>query len=286
MIALDSLDLVDATRIVAAALAEDLAGAGDLTSNALVAERRRGRGDFVARADGVMAGAPVVELVYRTLHADVTWEWFAEGCAFRRGARLGTVEGPSGLLLTGERVALNLLQRLCGVATLTRRYVDELAGTGVTLLDTRKTTPGLRRLERYAVRVGGGHNHRMGLYDRVLIKDNHLALAGAPSEAVRTAKTQCPGISIEVEVTTVEGFLDACRAYPDWVLLDNMGLAALCRCVELRNAMPSPRPHLEASGGVTLETVRDVASTGVDAVSVGALTHAAPWVDIALEMTP
>jgi nicotinate-nucleotide pyrophosphorylase (carboxylating) len=232
-----------------------------------------------------MAGASVAELVYGTVGAQMQWDWrVAEGAVFRRGEVLGMGSGPAGIMLSGERVSLNFLQRLCGVATLTRRFVDEVAGTGVAVLDTRKTTPGLRRLERYAVRVGGGQNHRMGLYDRVLIKDNHVALAGSPAEAVRAARLLFPAAPIEVEVATVEQFRDACTACPDWVLLDNMELSELRACVEERARLAPPQPRLEASGGIRLETARAIALTGIDAVSVGGLTHSATWIDIALEV--
>lgn len=286
MPALDDLDRIEAARAVAGALLEDLGAAGDLTTQAVVPPDRRAMATFVARCDGVMAGAFVVELVYRTLGASMDLRWaVAEGARFRRGDALGSMEGPAGAILSGERVALNFLQRLCGVATLTRRYADEMVGTGAVLLDTRKTTPTLRRLERYAVRMGGGCNHRMGLYDRVLIKDNHLAVAGSPSQAVRRARQRWPSAVVEVEVTTLDEFHDACTASPDWILLDNMDVTTLRACVGERAARTPPAPRLEASGGVRLENIREIALTGVDAVSVGALTHAAAWIDIALEIT-
>ncbi|MCU0610342.1 MAG: carboxylating nicotinate-nucleotide diphosphorylase [Candidatus Eisenbacteria bacterium] len=278
-------DPVEAARVVAQALIEDLGTAGDLTTAALVPVERRARGSFIARDDGVMAGAPMVDMVYRLLGTPIRWDWSAaEGARFRRGDVLGSGSGPAHVMLTGERVALNFLQRLSGVATHTRRFADEVAGTDVVLLDTRKTTPGLRCLERYAVRVGGGKNHRMGLYDRVLIKDNHLAVAGSPSQAVRVARRTWPSVPIEIEVRTLAEFRDACTESPEWVLLDNMDLAGLRECVRERDVCAPPRPRLEASGGVRLDTVRAVALTGVDAVSIGALTHGATWIDIALEV--
>ncbi len=281
------LERLEASLAVQRALLEDLGGAGDLTTQAVVPTGRECRATLLAHAPGVMAGAPVVELVFGALGARLAWEWFVpEGAPFGPGTVLGATSGPAAAILTGERVALNFLQRLCGIATLVRRFAAELEGTGVMLLDTRKTTPGLRRLERYAVRAGGGTNHRMGLYDRVLIKDNHLALAGSASHAVRLAREAYPTVPIEVEVATLAQFEDACTAHPDWILLDNMTTDDLRACVAMRDRLPPPTPRLEASGGVRVDNVRQIALTGVDAISVGSLTHGATWVDISLEVEP
>ena len=228
-----------------------------------------------------------MEIVYEVLRADVDWDWLTkDGERFKRGDVLCQFSGDASSILTGERVALNFLQRLSGIATTTRRYAEKLKGTDVSLLDTRKTTPGLRELEKYAVRVGGGKNHRHGLYDRILIKDNHLAVVPDPAEAVGRARHARPDLLIEVEVNDADEFERALSTRPDWILLDNMTLDQLRSCVAERNASVPPLPRLEASGGVTLESIKQIAETGIDAISVGALTHSAEWCDISLEMAP
>jgi nicotinate-nucleotide pyrophosphorylase (carboxylating) len=208
-----------------------------------------------------------------------------DGTGAAAGDALLSLSGPARGILVAERTALNLMQRLCGVATLTRRFVDAVKAYGTEILDTRKTTPGLRVLEKYAVRCGGGSNHRMGLYDRVLMKDNHRGLWRSGlgddlDQAVQAARQAFPGIPVEIEVETEVELESALRASPEWVLLDNMGPDALARCVQLCGG----RSRLEASGGITMENVAAVAQSGVDAISLGCLTHSAPAVDLSLEL--
>jgi nicotinate-nucleotide pyrophosphorylase (carboxylating) len=273
--------------LAALALQEDLDGAGDVTSQATIPAERAGQAALVARAAGVVAGLPAVEVVLQMVDARLVFQAVAaDGAAVGPGKELATVSGPMRSVLTAERTALNFLQRLSGIASLTRRYVDAVAGLPVQILDTRKTTPGWRLLEKYAVRCGGGQNHRMGLYDGFLIKDNHLAALGglaAIRQAVRMARQNNPAqLPVEVEVDTLEQLDAALAERPDIVLLDNMDLDPLREAVQRRNAV-APEVKLEASGGVNLETVRGIAATGVDSISVGALTHSAPALDIAMD---
>jgi nicotinate-nucleotide pyrophosphorylase (carboxylating) len=282
-------------RLVEMGLEEDV-GVGDLTCQAVIPESRQGRAVFVVRGAGIVAGLPAAALVFAALDLRVRFEpLLSDGSAVQTGGRLASVSGPMRSILTGERLALNFLQRLSGVATLTRRYVDAIAGLPGRILDTRKTTPGWRLLEKYAVRCGGGHNHRMGLYDGILIKDNHLAAmpisdwALRIEDAVRRGHAACGARPVEIEVENLDQFviaLDGIR--PVIILLDNMSLEQLRDAVARRNAecdSESERQQvlLEASGGVTLQTVRAIAETGVDRISVGALTHSAPALDIALD---
>jgi nicotinate-nucleotide pyrophosphorylase (carboxylating) len=270
------------------ALREDLGEAGDLTTLAFIPAGQTGSATFVARAAGVVAGLPTAALVFRQLDPQAVFTSLIEdGTKVERGTKLATISGSMRTILIGERTALNFLQRLSGVASKTRQFVDRVAGLNVQILDTRKTTPGWRRLEKYAVKMGGGTNHRAGLYDAVLIKDNHLAaLAGHPDPvgaAVRSAREKVsPGISIEVEVESLEQFDCALACSPNIVLLDNMSLDQMRECVRRRNAAGSSI-RLEASGGVNLDTIRGIGETGVDRVSVGALTHSAVALDIALD---
>jgi nicotinate-nucleotide pyrophosphorylase (carboxylating) len=275
-------------RLVRLALEEDLGDDGDLTSRLLPAGLK-GQAVFVARAAGVVAGLPILAQVFQAIANDLKLTIEAtDGQAVHAGRELAKVSGSMRAMLTGERTALNFLQRLSGVATLTQKFVAAVAGLPCQILDTRKTTPGWRRLEKYAVRCGGGKNHRMGLNDGVMFKDNHLAaLAGAKpdaiSDAVREARAETPAdLTIEVEVETLEQLDQALAARPDMILLDNMDLDNLAEAVRRRNQI-APRVRLEASGGVTLTTVRAIAETGVDFISVGALTHSAPALDIALD---
>jgi nicotinate-nucleotide pyrophosphorylase (carboxylating) len=274
-------------RLVELALQEDV-GAGDLTSQAVIPETLAGRGVFVARAPGVLAGLPAAALVFATLDPRVQFEpLLADGAAVQPGSRLARVGGPMRSVLSGERVALNFLQHLSGIATQTRRYVDAVAGLKCQVLDTRKTLPGWRLLEKYAVRCGGGHNHRVGLFDGVLIKDNHLRALGLGKKEIRTAveaarRLHGPAVPVEIEVDDLPELDEALRCGPDIVLLDNMPPEAMREAVRRRDAV-APRVLLEASGGVTLATIRAIAETGVDRVSVGALTHSAPALDIALD---
>ena len=272
-------------RIITAALEEDGAR-NDVTTRALVPPDQRGRGTVLCKASGIVAGLPVAEAAFAALDAEVRLEHLVQdGALVAPGDRLARVDGPLASVLSGERVALNFLQRLSGIATMTRRFVDAVAGTQARILDTRKTTPGLRALERYAVRAGGGHNHRFNLSDAVLIKDNHLAAARARGltidQVVAQARGAAPaGMRIEIEVTTVEEAREAVDAGADIVLLDNMRIDDMRRAVELGRG----RVLFEASGGVTLENVRAIAGTGVDMISVGALTHSAPALDMSLEL--
>jgi nicotinate-nucleotide pyrophosphorylase (carboxylating) len=283
---LTAAETAAARRLIELALAEDLDQAGDVTSRATIPAGTPGQAVVVARADGVIAGLPVADLVFHAVEPTIAvTAVIADGTVVRPGAELATVAGPMRSILTAERTALNFLQRLSGVATLTRRYVDAAGGKSQ-VLDTRKTTPGWRLLEKYAVRMGGGHNHRVGLYDGVLIKDNHLAaLGGGPPAvppAVTAAREHAPGLSIEVEVDTWEQFEAALTCRPEIVLLDNMSAEQMRRCVQRRDEI-APGVLLEASGGVNLQTIAGIAATGVDRISVGALTHSATALDIALD---
>jgi nicotinate-nucleotide pyrophosphorylase (carboxylating) len=272
-------------RLLRLALDEDLGRTGDLTSRAVIPADLQGQAVFIARAPGVLAGLPAAALVFAALDDRVQFTPLVEDEALlTKGDRLATVRGPMRAILAGERTALNFMQRLSGVATQTRRHVDAVAGLRCKVLDTRKTTPGWRLLEKYAVRKGGGDNHRLGLHDGILIKDNHLAALspkGRIGDAIRAAR-QVATVPVEVEVDNLEQLDAALAAKPDMVLLDNMTLDALREAVRRRNAA-APGVLLEASGGVTLQTIRAIAETGVDRISVGALTHSAVALDIALD---
>ncbi|MFO0805790.1 MAG: carboxylating nicotinate-nucleotide diphosphorylase [Gemmataceae bacterium] len=276
-------DEAAAARIlVQLALAEDLGRFGDRTSRALIPAEQQAAARFVVRTAGVVAGLPVAAMVCEKLHITSLME---DGAAVSGGTAIATVSGSLREILAAERTALNFLQRLSGVATLTRRFVDAVHGTGAKILDTRKTTPGWRLLEKYAVRMGGGTNHRLGLFDGILIKDNHLAgLNGDVRRAVMLAR-EAPGnetYAIEVEVDSLEQLDEALAARADIVLLDNMDVVMMREAVRRRDAV-SPDTKLEASGGVNLQTVRAIAETGVDRISVGAITHSATALDIALD---
>ncbi|MCE5240446.1 carboxylating nicotinate-nucleotide diphosphorylase [bacterium] len=273
----------DLQAIVARALAEDI-GPGDITSELAVPPHVRARGCFLAKQPGVLSGLYVAQECFRQV--DPTVEFHAltsEGSVFSAGDQLAEVAGPARSLLTAERVALNFLQRLCGVATLTREFANRVAGTKARIVDTRKTTPGLRLLEKRAVRAGGGHNHRFALYDGVLLKDNHIAVAGGVAPAVAAARAGAPHtLKIEVEVTSLPQLEEALAAGADVALLDNMTPAMMAQAV----ALAGGRLLLEASGGINLDNVAAVAETGVDLISVGALTHSARAIDISLELEP
>lgn len=263
-----------------AALRED-APDGDVTSDSVIPRDARSEAFFLAKEDGVLAGLDVAARVFARIDPDVIFiERFRDGAAFRQGDKLARVKGPTGVLLKGERTALNFLQHLCGVATATRRYVEAVAGTKARILDTRKTTPGLRLLEKYAVRTGGGANHRLSLSDMVLIKDNHLRFVGSVAEAVRRARAGVrSGVRVEVEAASLLQVREALAAGADMIMLDNMPLETMNQAV----ALAGGRVPLEASGNMTLDRVRAVAETGVDFISVGALTHSAKAVDISLD---
>jgi nicotinate-nucleotide pyrophosphorylase (carboxylating) len=267
-------------RIAFAALAEDV-GEGDVTTEATVDEDAVGTAELLLREPGVVCGLGVAEAVFRALDPDLRFEPLVdEGTSVPGGTAVARVTGPERAILTGERTALNFLARLSGIATLTRRYVDAVAGTGAAILDTRKTTPGLRALEKHAVVTGGGRNHRFGLDDGVLVKDNHLRAAGSVATAVERLRSATP-LPVEVECDTLEQVSDALTAQADAILLDNMSLDELRAAVELARG----RARLEASGGVTLDNVRAIAETGVDEISVGALTHSARSLDVSLELS-
>jgi nicotinate-nucleotide pyrophosphorylase (carboxylating) len=261
-----------------------------VTSFSVIPPGCDGKAAFVARTSGVLAGLPVAGLVCGAVDAHLKWQPLLEdGAKIDAGTRLAIVSGPVQVMLSAERTALNFLQRLSGIATLTRRYVDAVAGLPCQILDTRKTTPGWRLLEKYAVRCGGGHNHRMGLHDMVLIKDNHLAWARGHhgiAKAISLARTYTSDkVPVEVEVDTLEQLDEALKAGPTMILLDNMTNDQMREAVRRRNAV-APSILLEASGGVNLSTVRAIAETGVDRISVGAITHSAPALDIALDYEP
>lgn len=275
--------------IVRMALAEDLGRAGDVTAAACIPQGARMRARFTARKAGVLAGIDCVRIALEEMDAGASMALNArDGDAFEAGAVLAEAEADARAFLSAERTALNLLGRLCGVATLTRAYVDAVAGTGARIADTRKTTPGLRALEKHAVRCGGGVNHRFGLDDAVLIKDNHVAVCGGVEPAVRAARAHVGHLmKVELEVDGLDQFREALALVqtgkgPDVIMLDNFTLADLSEAVRLRNAGGLPTT-LEASGGVNLQTVRAIAETGVDIISVGALTHSAPVLDIGLD---
>jgi nicotinate-nucleotide pyrophosphorylase (carboxylating) len=263
--------------LVARALAEDV-GSGDVTTTATVGAALRGRARISQKAPGVVYGLDAAEAAFRALDPGVQVSRRVEEGVWRESGPVMDIEGSARALLTGERTALNFLQRLSGVATLTARCVAAVAGTGARILDTRKTTPGLRMLEKAAVAAGGGTNHRIGLFDAILIKENHAAVAGGVGAAVRQARAAAPGLSIEVECRTLAEVDEALAAGAPRILLDNMSTAQLREAV----AHVAGRAELEASGGVTLQSLREVAETGVDFVSVGALTHSAPALDLSL----
>jgi nicotinate-nucleotide pyrophosphorylase (carboxylating) len=271
---------VDAVeQAVQAALAEDV-GTGDVTTEATVAPEAVGEAELLVKEPGVVCGLGVVEATFRALDPEARFEPLVpEGAVLEEAVAVALVSGPERAILTGERVALNFLGRLSGIATLTKRYVDAVAGTGAAILDTRKTTPGLRALEKHAVACGGGRNHRFGLDDAVLVKDNHLRAAGSIARAVELVRTTTD-LPIEVECERLDQVEEALAAGVDAVLLDNMTPGDLRAAV----ALVGRRARTEASGGITLENVRAVAETGVDEISVGALTHSARSLDVSLEL--
>ena len=269
--------LTDLERVAREALDEDV-GSGDVTTEGVVDESAMALAQILLEEPGVVCGLEAAAAVFDALGARLE-PLAVEGEPLKRGP-IARVAGPARAVLTGERVALNLLGRLSGIATFTRRFVDAVAGTGAEILDTRKTTPGLRMLEKHAVVCGGGRNHRFGLDDGILIKDNHVRLAGGIRPAVERMRATGTDLPIEVEAETLDGVREALAAGADAILLDNM------TPVELRQAVAivSARARLEASGGVTLETVREIAETGVDCISVGALTHSARSLDVSMEV--
>ena len=275
----------DVQRLIAMALEEDV-GTGDVTTDSLVPADRMATAVILTRQDIVVSGGAVAAAVFNAVDPALTVETLvADGQAAKRNDVILRIHGPAASILVAERSALNFMQRLCGVATLTESFRRLTAPYGTHILDTRKTTPGYRRLEKYAVQCGGGANHRMGLYDRVLIKDNHRRLwseqnRGGLDAAVDAARARHPEVAIEIEVESIEELKQVLLTEPDWVLFDNMPPDIMKQCVELCKG----RCKTEASGGITLETVEAAAATGVDAISLGCLTHSASSVDLSLEM--
>jgi nicotinate-nucleotide pyrophosphorylase (carboxylating) len=280
--ALPSPPPADLGQQVTNALREDVAG-GDVTAN-LVPARQRVRGRVITREAMILCGVAWVEETFRQLDPQIRLNWqVEEGAQAQPDATLFTVEGPARSILTGERTALNFLQLLSATASEARRYADAVAGTGCTILDTRKTLPGLRTAQKYAVRCGGAQNHRMGLYDMVLIKENHIAAAGSLSKAIASARRTAPRLQVETEVENLEQLEEALLARPETVMLDNFSLADLRTAVNRNREVGSP-VKLEASGGTSLETVRAIAETGVDFISVGALTKHVRAIDLSMRL--
>ncbi|MCQ4574617.1 MAG: carboxylating nicotinate-nucleotide diphosphorylase [Candidatus Brocadiales bacterium] len=275
--------------LIDAAISEDIGG-GDVTTDSLIPEWLEAKGEFIIREPGVVAGLPIAREVYKKLDAEVSFEYLvADGAMLLPGRAVASVKGPARAILFGERVVLNFLQRLSGIATLTVRYVERIKGHKAKIYDTRKTTPGWRTLEKYAVKMGGGMNHRMGLYDQVLIKDNHLKIleeGQALTKAVREARQKAPQwMLIEVETGSLEEVEEAVAARPDIIMLDNMSVEDISRAIEIiRSRGGEESAIVEVSGGVTLENVAEIAGAGPDWISVGALTHSASGLDIALEI--
>ncbi len=278
-----------AATLIELALAEDLSTQGDITSRAMLPAESEGQVNIVARVPGVLSGLPIGEMVLREVDDACQWHPNARDAnALEAGTIVASLRGTVRSLLTAERTILNFMTHLSGIATLTRTYVDAVAGTNAVILDTRKTLPGWRMLQKYAVRCGGGTNHRIGLWDAVLIKDNHLAAVAENSgrslaAVVHAARDQGPdGVVVEIEVDSLEQLADALSGSPDIVLLDNMNTARLREAVALRDR-EAPDVLLEASGGVNLDTVTDIARTGVDRISIGRLTHSAPSLDLGFD---
>jgi nicotinate-nucleotide pyrophosphorylase (carboxylating) len=271
-------DLVD--RLIELAFCEDFGEKGDVTSEALNLSEKKGKAEIFANEEGVLAGLPVIKRVYEKL-GEVTLEIRKEeGDRFGKGEAIAVLKGNLEKILMGERISLNFLSRLSGIATLTSKFVEKVEGCKVKILDTRKTTPGLRELEKYAVRVGGGENHRFGLFDGVLIKDNHLKAFPSPAEAVREAKEKLKKEVVEVEVENLDELREALKAGADIILLDNMDVETLREAVKIA----SGEAKLESSGGIDLSNIEEVAKTGVDFISIGALTHSAKPIDFSLEV--
>jgi nicotinate-nucleotide pyrophosphorylase (carboxylating) len=273
----------DIEEQVARALAEDV-GSGDVTAR-LVPQGARALATLVTREDMILCGSAWLRETFRQLDTGIAIDWRAqEGDAVAANAVICEIRGPARALLTGERCALNFLQTLSGTATATRRHVNAVAGTQCRILDTRKTIPGLRLAQKYAVRCGGGHNHRLGLHDMVLVKENHIIAAGSIARALHDARTLAPGIPVEVEVEDLVELRAALAARPDTVMLDEFGLEDMRTAVRLRNEL-APDVRIEASGGVDLERLREIAATGVDCISVGALTKHVRAIDLSLRFT-
>ena len=276
------LNLRSLDPLIDLAFEEDI-GIGDITTESTVTPSQKGIGTLLAKSDGILAGLPIVERTFSKLDSGLSFHAFVnDGDTIRKGASIAEVRGNAKAILIGERTALNFLQRLSGVATLTSQFVKAVTAYDVQIVDTRKTTPGWRAIQKYAVRVGGGHNHRFGLYDGILIKDNHIVAAGGISNAVKSARLAAPHTTkIEVEVETIDQVKEALDVKADILLLDNMAPEMMRQVVKIVDK----RAITEASGGITLDNVQTVASTGVDIISVGALTHSAMPMDISLNLT-
>lgn len=283
---LSKLDYQRINELISMALAEDV-GDGDATSISVIPEEIIKEANFVSRENCICAGLDVAKAVFRAV--DKSLEWTAlvsDGDFVPKGGRMASVKGKARSILTAERTALNFLQRLCGIATVTNKYVKTVEGTKTKILDTRKTAPGWRNLEKYAVAAGGGTNHRIGLYDRIMIKDNHRAIAGLDglggiAEAVKKAREAYPNLKVQVEADTLEEFRVILKEKPEYILLDNMTNEEMAQAVKLKKG---GKTLLEASGGITLERIPSIAKLGVDFISVGALTHSVRAIDISLEM--
>jgi nicotinate-nucleotide pyrophosphorylase (carboxylating) len=268
-------------HLIHLALSEDIGG-GDVTSEALLGNEPSGKAVIVAKQEGVLAGLPVAKMVFRTVNPRVVFRMLKQdGERIKKGQKVALIQGKTKGIFSAERTALNFLQKLSGIAALTAKYVEEIKGTKAKILDTRKTTPGLRVLEKYAVKTGGGENHRMGLFDMILIKENHIKAAGGVSRAIMLARSKCPKEKIEVEVRNLSEVREAIKSRPDWIMLDNMRPDQMKKAVRMiRSATRTIK--IEASGSVNLKNVRKIALTGVDFISVGALTHSAPALDMSL----
>jgi len=290
---LSPLNLRSLIKLVDAALDEDI-GPGDVTSEPIVPKGLNATAEFIAKEDGILAGLAAARLVFERLSRRVRFAAKKrEGATVKNGDVIATLRGPAWAILAGERLSLNFLQRLSGIATTTRRYVDAVKGTGAVIMDTRKTTPGWRELEKYAVRMGGGVNHRIGLYDMVLIKDNHIEVAAARwggedaiGKAVAACRERHPKLAVEVEAQDMNQVREAVLAEPDIIMLDNMSPDQMRHAIglirKLSRSLGNKPPLTEASGGITLETIRAVAAVGVDRISIGALTHSVKALDICL----
>lgn len=268
-------------EIISLALKEDL-GPGDITTDAVIKEKKRAKAKLIAKEEFILAGLPVFKAVFRQLSKDVVFEdLFKEGDLVRYGQVICYVDGPVSVILKAERTALNFLQRMSGIATAVRNFVKKVSHTKVKILDTRKTAPGMRLLDKYAVRIGGGSNHRLGLFDGILIKDNHISAIGSIKEAIQRAKSYAPHtLKIEVEVENLSQLREAVDSGADIVLLDNMGIEEIKKAVEIAKG----KVLIEVSGGIKLSNVEKIAATGVDFISVGEITHSVKGVDISLEL--
>lgn len=269
-------------KVISTALKEDI-GKRDVTTDLLIPKKEKAAATFIAKQDGIIAGLDIAKMVFKKLDEKIKWENFVEdGVKVKAGTKIAEVKGSVRALLSGERTALNFLQRISGIATLTSVYVEKISGTNAKILDTRKTVPGLRLFDKYAVKCGGGTNHRIGLFDMVMIKDNHIKAAGSITKAVNKIRKSIPKkMKIEVEATNIREVEEAMKLNVDVIMLDNMNLNEMKVAVQLINK----KCFVEASGGVNLETVRAIAETGVDFISVGALTHSVNALDISMKIT-